>query len=199
MNEKFQSKSYQIVQENRPLSLNLYIFGSLQLFSIDHLIRGEFYEIGTHISILNIFGSLKWNRIKSILFGSRAKRRSYLKCMIYILECLACIFVAGVLVRRNLFDGIWSPENHPIRINNVPKTFFELYLASACLMVLFWYLFFHCWFNAWAEALRFGDRYFYGPWWLIKFENKIHRHWNPLVHQWLKCYIYSPIRKVGNI
>lgn len=61
-----------------------------------------------------------------------------------------------------------------------------------CLLTLF-YGVLHCWFNIWAELLRFGDRNFYEDWWNVKDFAGYYRKWNIVVHEFLYYYIYQDI------
>ena len=49
----------------------------------------------------------------------------------------------------------------------------------------------HCWLNAWAEMLRFGDRMFYKDWWNSVTFSGYYRNWNLVVHDWLFSYVYQ--------
>uniref|UniRef100_A0A2L2Y7V4 O-acyltransferase n=1 Tax=Parasteatoda tepidariorum TaxID=114398 RepID=A0A2L2Y7V4_PARTP len=62
--------------------------------------------------------------------------------------------------------------------------------AGGILMFLVFYGMFHCWLNAFAEMLRFGDRMFYDDWWNCTSFAKYYRSWNMVVYDWLYSYIY---------
>lgn len=71
----------------------------------------------------------------------------------------------------------------------------------------FFYIFLHCWMNAFAEVLKFGDRLFYKvrlwyslfknisslrcfqDWWTSSSYPLFFRTWNLVVHDWLYTYI----------
>ena len=55
----------------------------------------------------------------------------------------------------------------------------------------------HCWLNAWAEMLTFGDRLFYKDWWNSTSFSGYYRNWNIVVHDWLFSYIYQDMYMVS--
>ncbi|XP_074598859.1 sterol O-acyltransferase 1-like isoform X2 [Brevipalpus obovatus] len=125
----------------------------------------------------------------------RTKNRSWLRCLVHFIEFFACCFVLGSFFCRTILDGIGNPKNHPLRIDDLPKTLIQIMLIATCSLLVSWYGFMHCWLNGWAEALQFGDRFFYGSWWLCRSSIVYFRLWNRVIHEWLKRYIYSPIRE----
>lgn len=66
-------------------------------------------------------------------------------------------------------------------------------IPALCQLIVGNYLLLHAWQNAWAEMLRFGDRYFYGEWWSAVNYTEYYRRWNGIVHDWLKEYVYSAV------
>ena len=74
------------------------------------------------------------------------------------------------------------------------------FVSSACsFMIQTWmnHGMWHQWANLWADALGFGDRYFYGPWWSEKDLGKKIRYVNVVVADFLYEYIYRIIRLWG--
>ena len=56
------------------------------------------------------------------------------------------------------------------------------------------YAFLHHWNNAFAEALRFGDRQFYRNFWSSCHDTRTaFSHWNLLIKNWIVDYLYLPI------
>lgn len=79
----------------------------------------------------------------------------------------------------------------------------DLFLGCCVLYVLMavgiGYYFVHCWSNMWAEILRFGDRQFYGNFWIAKNSFESLGKWNRVVKVWLVRYLYLPCyRKTGS-
>uniref|UniRef100_A0A2K6GDD7 Sterol O-acyltransferase 1 n=1 Tax=Propithecus coquereli TaxID=379532 RepID=A0A2K6GDD7_PROCO len=65
-----------------------------------------------------------------------------------------------------------------------------LFLGVLILFLTF-FAFLHCWLNAFAEMLRFGDRMFYKDWWNSTSYSNYYRTWNVVVHDWLYYYAYK--------
>lgn len=59
------------------------------------------------------------------------------------------------------------------------------------MLLLIFFAFLHCWLNAFAEMLRFGDRMFYRDWWNSTSFSNYYRTWNVVVHDWLYSYVYQ--------
>ncbi len=66
-------------------------------------------------------------------------------------------------------------------------------LPGGLLLLISFYAFLHCWLNAFAELLRFGDRLFYKDWWNSVTFNAYYRTWNVVVHDWLYTYVYRDV------
>ncbi|XP_060788614.1 sterol O-acyltransferase 1 isoform X2 [Neoarius graeffei] len=67
---------------------------------------------------------------------------------------------------------------------------FNSILPGALILFLAFFAFLHCWLNAFAEMLRFGDRMFYRDWWNSTSFANYYRTWNVVVHDWLYYYVY---------
>ncbi|KAM7536287.1 hypothetical protein Aperf_G00000083663 [Anoplocephala perfoliata] len=74
---------------------------------------------------------------------------------------------------------------------------FGCVLPGALILFISFYALFHCWFNAFAELLRFGDRLFYKDWWNSTNFGTYYRTWNVVVHDWLYTYIYRDVYALG--
>ncbi|XP_045379481.1 sterol O-acyltransferase 2 isoform X2 [Camelus bactrianus] len=70
----------------------------------------------------------------------------------------------------------------------VPAT---LRATGIFMLLLIFFAFLHCWLNAFAEMLRFGDRMFYRDWWNSTSFSNYYRTWNVVVHDWLYSYVYQ--------
>jgi sterol O-acyltransferase len=71
-------------------------------------------------------------------------------------------------------------------------------LIGMQMKMLLFYGFLHCWLNAFAEMMRFGDRQFYSDWWNANSYGTFYRKWNVVVHEWLHAYIFTFSLKVFN-
>ncbi|XP_077391367.1 sterol O-acyltransferase 1 [Festucalex cinctus] len=67
---------------------------------------------------------------------------------------------------------------------------FNSILPGVLFLFLGFFAFLHCWLNAFAEMLRFGDRMFYKDWWNSTSFANYYRTWNVVVHDWLFHYVY---------
>jgi len=68
---------------------------------------------------------------------------------------------------------------------------FNCMLPGTLVLILGFFSILHCWLNAFAEMLRFGDRMFYRDWWNSHSYASYYRMWNVVVHDWLFAYIYK--------
>nr|XP_055023345.1 sterol O-acyltransferase 1 isoform X2 [Misgurnus anguillicaudatus] len=105
-------------------------------------------------------------------------------------QVLGCLFYAYYV-----FVRLCIPQFH-----NISMQLFDLRVMVLCVfnsilpgvLVLFlaFFAFLHCWLNAFAEMLRFGDRMFYKDWWNSTSFANYYRTWNVVVHDWLYYYVY---------
>ena len=102
-----------------------------------------------------------------------------------------------------LFDRFCVPVFRDLNVKQLTFSSY-VYLISICIMpgafiqIMVFFSFLHCWHNAFAELLRFGDRQFYLDWWNSTSYNVYYRTWNTLVQDWLYTYIYRDLYKVIN-
>ncbi|XP_074594365.1 sterol O-acyltransferase 1-like [Brevipalpus obovatus] len=125
----------------------------------------------------------------------RSKTRSWSLVINYFCQFLACVFMLFAFVRRFVQYQFAHSVDQPLHINELPRLLFTCILVGTCLLFLGWYGLLHCWLNAWAEAMRFGDRFFYDSWWLSSSYTEYYRQWNRIVHVWLHEYVYGPLNK----
>nr|XP_056700678.1 sterol O-acyltransferase 1-like [Euleptes europaea] len=85
---------------------------------------------------------------------------------------------------------IWEPFN----VRGLVLCIFNSILPSTLIMFILFFLFLHCWHNAFAEMMRFGDRMFYQDWWNSTSYASYYRTWNVVVHDWLYYYAYRDFR-----
>ncbi|XP_044295201.1 sterol O-acyltransferase 1 isoform X2 [Varanus komodoensis] len=83
----------------------------------------------------------------------------------------------------------YSHEQYNIR--GVVLCIFNSILPGVLIFFLGFFAFLHCWLNAFAEMLRFGDRMFYKDWWNSTSFANYYRTWNVVVHDWLYYYVYK--------
>ncbi|CAL1281705.1 unnamed protein product [Larinioides sclopetarius] len=106
------------------------------------------------------------------------------------LQVFCCIIGAYIPCTYFIVDTFNKIGNEPIPLVNFMGTLAMSIFAGGILMFLVFYGMFHCWLNAFAEMLRFGDRMFYDDWWNCTSFAKYYRSWNMVVYDWLYSYIY---------
>ncbi|XP_053100181.1 sterol O-acyltransferase 1 isoform X2 [Hemicordylus capensis] len=78
----------------------------------------------------------------------------------------------------------------PFNLRGLVLCIFNSILPGVLILFLMFFAFLHCWLNAFAEMLRFGDRMFYKDWWNSTSFANYYRTWNVVVHDWLYYYVY---------
>lgn len=104
-----------------------------------------------------------------------------------VIGCILGAYVPCTLFIVGMFNKIGL---EPIPLVNFMGILATSIFAGGILMFLVFYGMFHCWLNAFAEMLRFGDRMFYDDWWNCTSFAKYYRSWNMVVYDWLYSYIY---------
>ncbi|XP_077574025.1 sterol O-acyltransferase 1 [Stigmatopora nigra] len=107
-----------------------------------------------------------------------------------LLQVLGCLFYAYYV-----FVRLCIPQFHSIRLQffdlrSMVLGVFNSILPGVLVLFLGFFAFLHCWLNAFAEMLRFGDRMFYNDWWNSTSFANYYRTWNVVVHDWLFHYVY---------
>ncbi|GFQ76778.1 sterol O-acyltransferase 1 [Trichonephila clavata] len=106
------------------------------------------------------------------------------------LQVFCCIIGAYIPCTYFIVDTFNNIGTEPIPLVKFMGTLAMSIFAGGILMFLVFYGMFHCWLNAFAEMLRFGDRMFYDDWWNCTSFAKYYRSWNMVVYDWLYSYIY---------
>lgn len=127
----------------------------------------------------------------------RLEKTDWSLVMLYFGEAFFTCWCAYIMTTINLLPTFYSVNLHKeISVTQIlrliPMTFFS---SSVILASLFYFLL-HCWHNAWAEILRFGDRLFYTDWWNSCSYQEYFRTWNCLVQDWIHIYMYVALNKV---
>lgn len=111
-------------------------------------------------------------------------------------QFLACILTTFTAFQRCVVQIFNSVGNEQFRLETLVIVLSGCILVGCVFMFCGFYGFLHCWMNAFAEMLRFGDRTFYSDWWNSTSYQKYYRTWNTIVHDWLYAYIYRDLIKV---
>ncbi|RKO91026.1 MBOAT, membrane-bound O-acyltransferase family-domain-containing protein, partial [Blyttiomyces helicus] len=122
----------------------------------------------------------------------RFRRSFFLKRLMEASVGLAALyFLAAQYAAPTLHNSITALEN--LEFFRLVERVLKLSVISVVMWLLFFWVFFHCWLNMLAEAMRFGDRRFYLTWWNAKDIGTYWRLWNTPVYNWGKRHIYLPM------
>lgn len=78
-----------------------------------------------------------------------------------------------------------------VTLQSFMRSILNCHLSGTLLLLIGFFSFLHCWLNAFAEMLCFGDRMFYKDWWNSTSFQNYYRTWNCVVHDFLYTYIYK--------
>uniref|UniRef100_A0A8C1DWD4 O-acyltransferase n=1 Tax=Cyprinus carpio carpio TaxID=630221 RepID=A0A8C1DWD4_CYPCA len=109
---------------------------------------------------------------------------------IYFLFVLGCLFYAYYIFVRLCIPQFRSISMQLFDLRAMVLCVFNSILPGVLVLFLAFFAFLHCWLNAFAEMLRFGDRMFYKDWWNSTSFANYYRTWNVVVHDWLYYYVY---------
>lgn len=105
----------------------------------------------------------------------------------------ALIFLALQVVNRVTTPRLVNIGIEPLRVSDMIDDYIKLTMIAVLCTFGLGYGFLHCWLNAWAEMLHFGDREFYQEWWTSNNFSQFWRRWNGVVQPWIYEYIYKPM------
>ncbi|XP_026104766.1 sterol O-acyltransferase 1 isoform X2 [Carassius auratus] len=103
---------------------------------------------------------------------------------------LGCLFYAYYIFVRLCIPQFHSISMQLFDLRAMVLCVFNSILPGVLVLFLAFFAFLHCWLNAFAEMLRFGDRMFYKDWWNSTSFANYYRTWNVVVHDWLYYYVY---------
>ncbi|XP_042200114.1 sterol O-acyltransferase 2 isoform X2 [Callorhinchus milii] len=106
-------------------------------------------------------------------------------------QVLGCLLYGYFILVRLCIPVFTNMSKEPFSIRVLILSIFHATLPGMFLLFLAFFSFLHCWLNAFAEMLRFGDRMFYKDWWNSTSFANYYRTWNVVVHDWLYSYTYS--------
>ncbi|XP_032871587.1 sterol O-acyltransferase 2 isoform X1 [Amblyraja radiata] len=108
-------------------------------------------------------------------------------------QALGCLFYLYFILVRLCIPVFTNMSKQPFSTKTLVLSIFNATLPGTFILLLFFYSFLHCWLNAFAEMLRFGDRMFYKDWWNSTSFANYYRTWNVVVHDWLYNYTYTDL------
>lgn len=128
-------------------------------------------------------------------YPTLGRPRSYWMIGKCVLDALMLAFLVLITLRRYLMPAISQVGTYPL--SQMPAdTIIDIVSWSVAMgwlsLMGIGFGFLHCWLNAWAEALDFGDRQFYKPWWECYGIDEFMRTWNYLIHSWISAYLFKP-------
>nr|XP_056700587.1 sterol O-acyltransferase 1-like [Euleptes europaea] len=120
------------------------------------------------------------------------RRWSYVASM--FAQVLGSLFYAYYVFMRLCIPIYRNYNQEPFNSRGLVLCIFNSILPGMLMLFLVFFSFLHCWLNAFAEMLRFGDRMFYKDWWNSTSYANYYRTWNVVVHDWLYYYAYRDFR-----
>lgn len=109
---------------------------------------------------------------------------------------MAAIFCTFAISWRFIQSNFQNTGIIPFETKTLVYLILSGSLVGMQMKMLLFYGFLHCWLNAFAEIMRFGDKQFYNDWWNANSYQTFYRKWNVVVHQWLHQYIFSFCLKI---
>ncbi|XP_055975897.1 sterol O-acyltransferase 2 [Sorex fumeus] len=106
-------------------------------------------------------------------------------------QTLGCLLYACFILCRLCVPVFANMSREPFSTRALVLSIMHATLPGLFILLLIFFAFLHCWLNAFAEMLRFGDRMFYRDWWNSTSFSNYYRTWNVVVHDWLYSYIYQ--------
>ncbi|XP_034866583.1 sterol O-acyltransferase 1 [Mirounga angustirostris] len=110
---------------------------------------------------------------------------------VQFLQVFGCFFYVYYIFERLCAPLFRNIKQEPFSARVLVLCVFNSILPGVLILFLMFFAFLHCWLNAFAEMLRFGDRMFYKDWWNSTSYSNYYRTWNVVVHDWLYYYAYK--------
>ncbi|KAM4881172.1 sterol O-acyltransferase 2 isoform 1-T1 [Thomomys bottae] len=106
-------------------------------------------------------------------------------------QTLGCLLYACFILGRLCVPVFANMSKEPFSTRALVLSILHAMVPGIFMLLLIFFAFLHCWLNAFAEMLRFGDRMFYRDWWNSTSFSNYYRTWNVVVHDWLYSYVYQ--------
>ncbi|KAM9613121.1 sterol O-acyltransferase 1 isoform 1-T1 [Trichechus inunguis] len=106
-------------------------------------------------------------------------------------QIFGCLFYVYYIFERLCAPLFRNIRQEPFSARVLVLCVFNSILPGVLILLLTFFAVLHCWLNAFAEMLRFGDRMFYKDWWNSTSYSNYYRTWNVVVHDWLYYYAYN--------
>ncbi|XP_043938137.1 sterol O-acyltransferase 2 [Protopterus annectens] len=109
----------------------------------------------------------------------------------YFAQVIGGMFYGYFVLLRLCIPLFTAMNKQPFSKKTLVLSLFQATLPGTFMLLIAFYLFLHCWLNAFAEMLRFADRMFYQDWWNSTSFSNYYRTWNVVVHDFLFYYVYQ--------
>ncbi|XP_040833822.1 sterol O-acyltransferase 2 [Ochotona curzoniae] len=106
-------------------------------------------------------------------------------------QAFGCVLYASFILSHLCVPAFANMSREPFSTRSLVLSILHSALPGILILLLIFFAFLHCWLNAFAEMLRFGDRMFYRDWWNCTSFSSYYRTWNVVVHDWLYSYVYQ--------
>ncbi|XP_053413222.1 sterol O-acyltransferase 2 isoform X4 [Nycticebus coucang] len=106
-------------------------------------------------------------------------------------QFLGCVLYITFILGHHCIPIFANMGREPFSTRALLFSILHTTLPGIFILLLIFFAILHCWFNAFAEMLRFGDRMFYRDWWNSTSFSNYYRTWNVVVHDWLYSYVYQ--------
>ncbi|XP_056411287.1 sterol O-acyltransferase 2-like isoform X1 [Hyla sarda] len=108
-------------------------------------------------------------------------------------QFLGCVFLLYYIGDTLCFPVFKNMNKQPLSIKTLVLSILHATLPGTFALLISFFALLHCWLNAFAEMLRFGDRMFYKDWWNSTSFSNYYRTWNVVIHDWLYYYMYQDL------
>lgn len=95
----------------------------------------------------------------------RTSRIKWRNVFSHFAQVIGCIIYVYYVFNRFCIPVFQNLSNEHLTLKMFVFSLLNCTLPGTLLLLLAFYGFLHCWLNAFAELLRFGDRMFYKDWW----------------------------------
>ena len=103
----------------------------------------------------------------------------------------------SIVITRFAYPAVIKTVDHFNKENysEAISTFLYFSVVHTYILLISFYLGFHCYLNAFAELTGFSDRKFYDDWWNSKTFEEFWKKWNLPMHNWFISHVYLPLRR----
>ncbi|XP_067931920.1 sterol O-acyltransferase 1-like [Watersipora subatra] len=110
-----------------------------------------------------------------------------------VFQLVICIFYTYYIFMRFCIPNFHNFNRDHVTVKSFVVSMFGCMMPGTLVLLIGFFAILHCWLNAWAEMLTFGDRLFYKDWWNCTNFSGYYRNWNVVVHDWLFSYVYQDV------